>query len=295
MPNNQQTALVTGVSSGIGFAIATELLQQGYQVFGSVRKLSDADQLVSLSDSFVPLVFDVTDTTALRSAVQELEKKLDGRSLNALINNAGIGLSGPLMHQPMEEIRRSFEVNVFALLNVTRSVLPLLGACDGFKHKPGRIINIGSISGGLTVPFTGTYSATKHAVEALAQGFRRELTPYGIEVCTIEPGMIRSNLQAADKAGTAGNQYAETIYKDSWPQFNRSIEEQMENAKPADIVSKAVIKVLNASKPRPRNPLDPLWYIAKILPDRLFDTLIFNALKIKTMMTKRSFNKENNL
>lgn len=287
MKNKQPTALVTGVSSGIGLAIATTLLQHGYQVFGSVRKLADAAQLVSISDSFVPLVFDVTDTVALQSAVQELEVKLDGRGLSALINNAGISLSGPLMHQPIEEIRRSFEINVFGLLNVTRAVLPLLGACEGFAHKPGRIINIGSISGGLTVPFLATYSASKHAVEALAQGFRRELSPYGIEVCTIEPGMVRTNLQTADKANTAGNQYSNTVYKEIWPHFNGVIEAQMENAKSPEIVTRAVMKALSASKPRTRTPLDPLWTIAKILPDRMFDNLIFGALKIKKMITTR--------
>src|SRR5580698_4743307 len=187
------TVLVTGVSSGIGHAIAEDLLSRGYVIMGSVRRPQDALQLQQAwPDDFIPLVFDVTDTEALQAIVKQVEAFLSGRGLKALVNNAGIFLGGPQMHQPLAEIRRVFDVNVFGLLAVTQAFLPCLGAQRGRVGPPGRVVNIGSVS--ITVPFLGAYSGSKHAVEALSQGLRRELSLYGIEVSAIEPVMVRSRL-----------------------------------------------------------------------------------------------------
>jgi NAD(P)-dependent dehydrogenase (short-subunit alcohol dehydrogenase family) len=278
MNNSKSAVLVTGVSSGIGEAIAEDLLSRGYQVLGSVRRIQDAAELQQRwPHNFVPLLFDVTDTAALPEIVKQAESKLGGRTLKALVNNAGIYLGGPLMHQPVAEVRRVFDVNVFGLLAVTQAFLPLLGARRDRVGPPGRVVNMGSVSGAFTVPFMTTYSATKHAVEALTQGLRRELSIYGIEVVTIEPGMIRSKLVEKRLAEKLEERYAHTDYAAWLVQFDRSITAQENNASPPERVTAAVRHAIESPKPRTRYPLDKMWLIGRVLPDRVFDKLIFKA------------------
>ena len=278
-------AVVTGVSSGIGLAIAEDLLRRGYRVFGSVRRAVDADALSARwPGDFVPLVFDVTDTSALPHVVQQVRAALGGQSLKALVNNAGISHSGPLIHQPLEEIRQTFEVNVFGLLAVTRAFMPLLAGSRTSGIAPGRIVNIGSLSGAITVPFMASYSGSKHAVEALSQGLRRELLPLGIEVSTVEPGFIRSRMFEKAAPLKASERYADTEYSEAWRQFNRSLLEQERTAKPPEVVTRAVAHAIESSRPRTRYRLDPLWFIGRLLPDRGFDRLILKALGLTTLM-----------
>ncbi|WP_193727105.1 SDR family oxidoreductase [Burkholderia sp. BE17] len=180
-------AVITGVSSGIGLAIAEDLMQRGYLVCGAVRRLADADGLVTRwGHAFVPLVFDVTDRAALNQSVTQADEVLGGRYLAALINNSGIGPSGPLLMQREEEIRKVFDVNVFGMLGVTRAFLRALGARRGGTGPKGRVINMGSVSGAMTLPFIGAYLSSRHAVEAVGQALRRELKFMGIDVTTIE-------------------------------------------------------------------------------------------------------------
>jgi NAD(P)-dependent dehydrogenase (short-subunit alcohol dehydrogenase family) len=284
----QPAVLVTGVSSGIGLAIAEDLLHKGYRVFGSVRRAEDTESLEARwGKSFTSLVFDVTDKTTLENAVSLVESELDGQNLAALINNAGVSFAGPLIHQPLDEIRQTFEVNVFGVLTVTRAFLPLLGARSGAVGSPGRIVNISSVSGAITVPFLAAYSASKHAVEAFTQGLRRELKPYGIEVSAIEPGFIRSQLFEKSALAKPFERYTETDYVELWQQFNKSMLEQESKAKLPTVVTQAVRHAIQAKKPRTRYPLDGIWYVGKILPDRVFDQLIFRALGITKLISNR--------
>lgn len=282
----QPYVLVTGVSSGIGMAIAEDLMARGYRVFGSVRRLADADALVAQhGKAFVPLVFDVTDQAALQAAVEHVTAEAGTQGLKALVNNAGISHLGPIALQPMSEVRAMFEVNVFGLLAVTQAFLPLLGGRNNSPHPPGRVVNIGSLSGGITVPFVGGYSASKHAVEAIGQALRRELQPFGIHVTTIEPGFIRSRMVEKSSLGSAEAQYAGTDYAPIWKQFVQATAQQAQAAKPPEIVTQAVIAAIESPRPRSRHPLDPLWRIGQVLSDRSFDGLIFKALGIKSLMS----------
>jgi NAD(P)-dependent dehydrogenase (short-subunit alcohol dehydrogenase family) len=281
-PNTKPAVLVTGVSSGIGQAIAEDLLSRGYMVLGSVRRPEDASVLkLRWPDDFTPLVFDVTDTDALPAIVKQVEATLGGRGLKALVNNAGIFLGGPMMYQPLAEVRKAFDVNVFGLLAVTQAFLPLLGARRNRTGSPGRIVNMGSVSGAITVPFMTAYSATKHAVEALTQGLRRELSIYGIEVSAIEPGLVRSKLIEKRAAEKVDQRYAHTDYAAWLVQFDRSLQAQENNAPPADRVTAAVRHAIESPKPRTRYPLDRMWLIGRLLPDRGFDKLIFKALGLQ--------------
>src|SRR5215468_7083282 len=176
-----KSIVITGTSTGIGFDASRALVALGYRVYGSVRTSADAERVrAALGEAFVPLLFDVTDGVGIAAAVEQVRPALGRENLAALVNNAGIAPTGPLAHQPFDEIRRIFEVNVFGLLAVTRAFLPLLGARHDAPHPRGRIVNISSLAGRLVFPLAGAYAASKHAVEALSDALRRELMQYSI-------------------------------------------------------------------------------------------------------------------
>ena len=182
--------LITGVSSGIGYATAQALVERGHHVFGSVRRQKDAERVQEeLGENFTPLLFDVIDSEAISRAQEQVAEAVGEKGLYALINNAGIVIPGPLKYTPLDEFREHFEVNLFGLLDVTQQFLPLLGASEGSPYPPGRIINISSTSGRVAYPFMGAYASTKHALEALSDSLRRELMLYGVDVIVIQPGL----------------------------------------------------------------------------------------------------------
>ena len=281
-----KAVVITGVSSGIGYATAADLVQHEYRVFGSVRQQADADRLqAALGPNFTPLLFDVTDEGGVATAVSQLTHQLDGNSLTALINNAGITIPGPLMYLPIADFRRQLEVNVVGLLRVTQVFLPLLGAghprVHGDPQPPGRIINISSVSGRIAYPFMGAYAASKHALEALSDALRRELLMYGIDVILIEPGTVRTPIIgkfAEQVAQFAGTDYAPLLSK-----IEGGIAERERTALPLDRVTAVILTALEASRPKARYPIPRKWLtgwlLPRWLPDRWLDKLIAGNLR----------------
>lgn len=175
------------------------------------------------------------------------------------------------MHVPIAEVRRMFEVNVFGLLAVTQAFLPLLGARRECPHAPGRVINVSSISGGLVFPFVGPYGASKHAVEALTDGLRRELAMFGIDVVAIEPGNIRTPIW--EKEAEPDERYADTAYAPMMKRLPGLLAEAGRKGDPPERVSRAIHEAIEARRPKTRYPLTPLWRLSRILDDRLLDFL----------------------
>lgn len=277
--NHRKTILITGVSSGIGFDTAREMIAHGYRVLGSVRNAADGVRVEKeLSMDFTPLLFDVTDAEAIAAAVPQVERLVGDQGLAALVNNAGVAPSGPLMHTTPEEFERAFEVNVFGVLRVTQAFLPLLGARRNCPHPAGRIVNLSSVSGGMTVPLLATYAATKHALEALNDGLRRELSIYGIEVIAIEPGPIRTPIW--DKVQVDAR-YAGTDYSAAMSAMPETAARQARGGKPVAVVSAAIRKAITSTRPRTRYPLDPTWYARHFIPDRLFDRILCAAAGLR--------------
>jgi NAD(P)-dependent dehydrogenase (short-subunit alcohol dehydrogenase family) len=280
--------LVTGVSSGIGLSIAEALGDAGYQVFGSVRKDADADAVTVRSvGRVIPVVFDVTDAQAVRDGVARIASSVGAAGLQALVNNAGVSIAGPLMHQPMEELRSTFDVNVFGLLEVTRACLPLLGATEAPRARPGRIVNIGSVQGAFSVPFLGAYAASKQALEALSQALRRELLPFGIEVSTIEPSFVKTGLFDKAAALERTHPYRFTAYAEGWDRFNATLRKEEAGAPSPQRVVAAVLHAIQSSSPSTRYPLHPMWYVGRCLPDRWFDRLILKATGLDQILRRR--------
>ena len=273
--------LITGASTGIGYASVKYLLEQGYFVFGSVRSEEDAKRLeAEFGTFFQALCFDVTDEAAVHRAKEQLVAQLGGRGLAGLVNNAGIAIAGPLAHIPMEQIKWQFDVNVIGLIQVTKAFLPLLGTDKSLSEKPGRIINISSVSGINTTPIAGLYSASKFAVESLSDALRRELFIYDIDVIVLQPGPIKTPIWEKTKAGK--DDYADTDYAAIMAGLAKRLAESEAKAMETEAVAKRVHDALRLRKPKTRYIIARngwiLPLVAKFLPDRVVDRIIFRTL-----------------
>ncbi len=279
----KKTIVITGVSTGIGYATAQVLIDRGYRVFGSVRKAADGERVQqTLGPSFTPLLFDVTDAAALAAAVAQVQVAVGEQGLAGLINNAGVAGSAPLMHVPLQEVRQTFDINVFGLLAVTQAFLPLLGARAGASNAPGRIVNLSSISGGLVFPLVAVYAATKHAVEALSDGMRRELSIYGIKVSMLEPGVIKTPIW--DKgAPQAELRYAHTDYAQAMAAQPAMFAKELAKAKPISVVTDAIVHALEARRPKARYVLVGMWHARKIIPTGWLDRLLNHVSGLKPL------------
>jgi NAD(P)-dependent dehydrogenase (short-subunit alcohol dehydrogenase family) len=274
--------VVTGVSSGIGRATAELLLKRGYTVFGSVRRNEDARRLgAELGERFVGLLFDVTDRRAVEAAAAQVEAAVAPNTVTALVNNAGFACVGPLAYLPPDQLRRQLEVNVLGLLQVTQAFLPLLGM-KGKAHVPkGRVVNVGSVSGRIVYPFMGAYAASKHAVEALSDAFRRELLQYGIDVIVVEPGTVRTPI--VDKTTRQLEAYLNTDYGTVLNRLSdEDVRERLLSTMPVELVAQLILKAIEHPKPRARYPLPngwlTGWILPRLLPPRLFDRLLAQRL-----------------
>lgn len=281
----RRAVVVTGASTGIGRACARVLIERGYAVFGSVRREADAKALRDqLGEHAIPLRFDVTDREAIAAAAEQVQEAIGSTTLAGLVNNAGVAVPGPLMHLDVDELRQQLDVNVVGLVAVTQALLPLLGARRRPPGPPGRIVNIGSISGRLVVPFLGAYAASKHAVEALSDALRRELLLYGIEVAVVEPGAVRTPIW--DKAEAQDvSRYEDTDYGSILGQFKQAMVQQGRNGLPVSVVTDAVLDALTAARPKTRYPIPNRtwmgWRLPRLLPDRWVDQTVAKQLGLR--------------
>jgi len=276
-----RSVVITGASTGIGWASAKLLLDRGFRVFGSVRKQADADRLKSeFGASFTPLMFDVTDEAAVLAAAREVRTALNGETLAGLVNNAGIAVAGPVLELAADEFRRQMEVNLIGPVIATQAFGPLLGSDPALKGPKGRIVMISSVAGKHGNPLTSAYSASKHAIEGLSEGLRRELMLFGIDVIVVAPGAVKTPIW--DKA----EQVDISVYKNS-PYFPalqkvRAVMLQLGlNGLPSQAIAEKVFQALTLPKPKVRYTLAPdpmLQLMAKLLPKRTFDRIIAKRL-----------------
>ena len=254
------------------------LTANGSRVFAGVRKQADANSLrQEFGDKVAPLVFDVTDAAAVRAAAATVRAQLDGRKLKGLVNNAGMGLGGPLAHQPLDEIRRVFEVNVFGAVTVSQAFIPLLGADRALTGDPGRIVNITSVAGKFAPPFLGDYAMSKHALEAFSEALRRELMIYGIDVIAIGPGAVVTPIwdkaEQSDETAYAGTDYAAALKR-----FKTMFIADGRKGLPPERIGEAILHALTAARPKVRYAVVPgkllNWTIPRLLPKRMIDGLL---------------------
>jgi NAD(P)-dependent dehydrogenase (short-subunit alcohol dehydrogenase family) len=267
-----QGVVVTGASSGIGFAIAAELARAGYAVFGTVRRAEDEAALVQAG--VVPVRMDVTDTASIASALAAVRERLAGWPLAALVNNAGMPAAGPLELLPLDELRRVLEVNLIGQVAVTQAFLPLL------KAARARIVNMSSVAGRAVLPFLGPYAASKFGLEAISDALRRELAPFGVRVIVIEPGNIQSKIW--DKVEQLDlSRYRGTPYERVLGPFRDAALKGGREAPPATLVSRVVLRALTARRPPIRVIVSRHPWAERLavwLPDRAMDWVMMKMV-----------------
>ncbi|MBI5776506.1 MAG: SDR family oxidoreductase [Nitrospirae bacterium] len=276
--------VITGASTGIGEACALYLDELGYRVFAGVRRPPDGDALkAKASARLTPVLLDVTDVASIDRAVETVKQVVGSVGLAGLVNNAGIGVGGPLEVVPLADLRKQFEVNVIGQVAVTQAFLPLL------RQGRGRIVNMGSIAGRSVMPFLGPYSASKFALEALTDAMRLEFQPWGIQVSIVEPGAIESRIwdkakHAADQMEAAADPEARARYGEAIARVREAMEQAAQRAIPALVVAKAVVHALSAARPKARYlvGLDAKLRaaLAAWLPARVQDRLLTWVLKL---------------
>ena len=286
-----QSIVITGVSTGIGHAAAQVLVRRGFRVFGSVRKGSDGEALQQeLGERFVPLHFDVTDEPAIIAAAAQVRQQLGGQTLAGLVNNAGIAVSGPLLEVSTADYRQQLEVNLVGPFLVTKAFAPLLGADDSLAGKPGRIVNISSVSGIRAMPFLGPYSASKFGLEGYSEALRRELMLFGIDVVVIGPGPVKTAIW--DKADEIDlEQFASSPYHPILKRFYRAFVCQGRDGYPADRLGELIHQALTTRRPRLRYAAVKGRMVEKLMmsvaPDRALDRMIASMLGLRPRDRKK--------
>ncbi len=275
------TVLITGVSSGIGLATARYLDERGFRVFGTFRKSDPASDVAEqMSERFVPLTMELSESDSISGAVEEMAKHLGDAGLDGLVNNAGTIIATPLEFLDLDAFRVLLEVNVTAQIAVTQACLPLL------RRARGRIVNMSSVSGISALPTIGPYCASKFAMEGLSDTLRMELAPWGIEVSIIEPGSASTNImQVAGDDAAAAVDSSDPIHRE----YNAMVKGMAAGFRRSasggispDVVAAKVHEALTASRPKTRYLVGRVAYLrsfARILPDRLRDRVTLRALK----------------
>lgn len=242
--------VITGASTGIGYVIAKELVRRGYRVFGSVRKTEDGQKLAQeLGENFQPLLFDVTNEKDIQLAADKVAQQIGSEGVFALINNAGIAVGGPILHLPLEEWRRQFEVNVIGVVATTKAFAPLVGARKNCPHPPGKIFNVSSVAGSMAHPFMGPYSASKHALEGLSKSLRGEMLLYGIDVVVLAPGVVKTPIW--DKAKKEDmHQYDHTDYKEAMAKLDAFVQEHSQDGFEQEDFGRMVADIVETRQPK---------------------------------------------
>jgi hypothetical protein len=276
-----RSVVVTGVSTGIGWGCLKVLARKGFHVYGSVRRTEDAERLSKeFGAAFTPLMFDVTDPAAIKLAADSVRAALGGRTLDGLVNNAGVAVAGPLLELPLEEFRRQIEINLIGVVAVTQAFAPLLGADQTLTGPPGRIINISSVGGTSANPFLSPYNASKFALEGLTESLRRELMLFGVDVISIRPGAIATPIWA--KAGdTDTAPYAATPYGPALDRVRKFMLSRGAKGLAPERIGQLVTRALTRRNPRTQYTITPEplrnWMVNN-LPKRTVDRMIGKAL-----------------
>ncbi|NPV80503.1 MAG: SDR family oxidoreductase [Firmicutes bacterium] len=276
-----KNVLITGASSGIGAATALLLAREGYNVWGTTRRL---DKLATLPEelrrrvSFVEM--DVTDQASVDRGVAEVLRQAG--QIDILINNAGYAIYGPVEEVPMELAKAQFETNVFGALRVIQAVVPAMR-----ERRNGLVINMSSLAGKLVIPFQVHYAASKHAIEAFTEGLRQELRPFGVKVAAIEPGDINTNFNNATQFGQRSDSPYKRWTDASW----RTIDVNLRRAPGPEVVARKVLAVVRRaqrSNPATRYPAGDFMstkfpFLVRFLPDsvREFAIRVFYGINFR--------------
>lgn len=283
MVQSQKGAVViTGTSTGVGRATALLLAKQGYRVFAGVRKDKDAESLKqATSGNLTPIILDVTKPEQIKSATELVSQIVGDEGLVGLVNNAGIAIDGPLECIAIDDLRKQFEVDAIGQIAVIQTFLPML------RKAKGRIVNLGSVASKVALPFFSALSASKFAMEALSDSLRMELHPWGIEVITVVPGPINTEVSDKVEAGylrTLANMSpeAKAMYGKRHKIYMECVVEDNRKGISPEQVAGTILKALEDRKPK-------RYYIVgedrfflmcnKFFPQRLFYDIFYSLVR----------------
>ena len=265
-----KVVLVTGASSGIGKAIATFLYSKGYTVYGTSRNPKNEKDF-----SFELIALDVLKLDSINSAVNYIFEK-EGR-LDVLVNNAGMGITGPVEETPTDEMRAVFNTNLFGAIDVMKAVLPQMR-----KQNAGLIINVTSIAGYMGLPFRGLYSATKGALEIVTEAARMEVKNFGIEIVNVAPGDFATNI-AAGRYHTPV--FENSAYKDNYQTNLDLMDVHVGSGMDPIEMAKIVYKITNTKHPKIHYKVGGFMekfsiFLKRIFPDKMYEKLLMKHYKL---------------
>jgi NAD(P)-dependent dehydrogenase (short-subunit alcohol dehydrogenase family) len=265
-----KVVLITGGSSGIGKSIGEFLHQKGFVVYGTSRNPE------RVLNSVFPLVaLDVRDVVSIQTAVAKIIAT-SGR-LDIVINNAGVGITGPLEEIPTQEIKNNFETNFFGPIEVMKAVLPQMR-----KQQSGLIINITSIAGYMGLPYRSVYSASKGALELITEGLRMEVKSFGIHITNVAPGDFATNIASGrfHAPVIAGSAY-EKVYGDTL----KTMDEHVDSGSNPNEMAEAVYRIIQSSAPKIHYKVGVFMQkfsivLKRILPDKVYEKMLMNHYKL---------------
>lgn len=282
--NQQNTVLVTGAGTGLGFATAKMLAEKGWIVFGTIIPSQSPDELKKLG--ITPIVTDITERKSVEDCYKVVESKVGDEGLSALVNVAGVaGIAGGVIEGVSEDrIRALFDVNVFGTLRMVQVFLPLLR-----KYGPARIVNVSTSGVRVPAAFSGIYAISKYAVEGITNSLRYEMPIFGIQATSIEPGAMETPMTANSKenmAKTWDSMPAE-VRKAYYDKLNPSMEymsNMIQQANPPEVVAKVIVKALYAKKMRIRyvggKDVKLMPFLQTILGENLFEKMMIAVQKM---------------
>lgn len=280
----KQTILITGATAGIGRRVAIDLAKAGHRVVASGRRTAALEALAAELSGYdlYTIRLDVTDNESITAARAAVDGLTDGAGLDTLINNAGYGQAGPTEMISDADMRAQYDTNVFGLMAVTRAFVPAMRA-----RGRGRIINVSSVGGRLTMPLMGVYNSTKYAVESLSDALRYELAAFGIDVVLIEPGMVRTGFSGTSMKSAATYVQPNSPYSRVMERFTALEAMLSRTAVGPDHISRVVQRAVHARRPRARY-MAPcsgavMFAVLSVLPTRWGDW----AVRKITGLTRR--------
>lgn len=269
-----KNVLVTGCSTGIGRCVADGLKERGFKVYATARKEKDVEVLKQAS--FEALMLNLTDSNSIKSAVDTLLDKTNGR-VYGLVNNAAYGLTGAVEDLPIESLRQQFETNVFGTQELTNFIIPVMR-----QQNEGRIIQISSVLGFVTMKYRGAYCASKYTLESLSDAMRYELSDTNIKISLIEPGPIKSEFR--NNVVTQFNKTIDkenSIHKEAYHKMEQEVGKPVPFTLGPEAVLKKVVHALESDKPKARYYVTfPTYLFAlfkRILPSSLLDKILIRV------------------
>ena len=279
-----RSVVITGTSTGIGYATSKLFIENGYQVFGTVRNQNDANRVSSeLGKLFMPLILDVTDETSVRESVKIVDDQIGDQKLSGLINNAGIGVIGTIQSLSAEQFKYQFDVNLLGVFHFCQSYLDLLGADKNRKGNPGKIINISSISGEIGMPFMSAYNMSKFGLEGFSEGMRRELLMYGIDVVVIAPGPVKTPIWKKINQENEIKRYDNSDFRESVSRAMKMTEKMEQAGVEASVIAERALSIVENTKNKTRYRIDPTRMqniLLQLFPKRIADKMIAKQMKI---------------